>query len=883
MSKYSDILNQMPSFPKGELKFVEMLKQREVFVANWDEDIKVGATDCDLRRTVKVINNFPDPEKLLDTAFVDIENFLVDAKLNYTSSSNPVEFEVAFKEGFEFEEYDFIVSQDKVTVLASDTEGARRGIYYLQHQVAGAPVLKEGTTKRKAWLRNRISRCFFGPIKRPPFNIDELMNDIDYYPEAYLSRLAFEGVNGLWLTVEFKDICNTTIRPAHPDADRRIAKLKKTVERCRRYGIKTWVFCIEPLYWNKDRNPLPPGCEELAGPGLDFTTYGLDWTSYCINSDKAKQYLYEATNDLFTKVPNLGGMLTISYGERVTSCISCRPTVSDDDIPCKKRCDLSVGQIMKAVLGSLSKGIKDANPNAELIAWYYMPQPTQMSDWIYELPSELEHEAVIAFNFESGVIKNQVGKPRIGGDYWLSAVGPSDRFGRMAEAAKGHCDFAAKLQAVCSHEVATVPEVPVPGLLYRKFKKMKQLGVKHVLQCWYFGNYPGLMNEAAGALAWEDFSRSEEEFLLSLAHPHWGKHAPAAVKAWKAFAEGYSNYPLDIQFQYYGPMHDGPVWPLHLKQCLGRMTRSWKPDNFPSGDCVGESMKQFELNEQIVLIEQMTKKWHEGFELIKDLDVKGRNLDLSCAEALDIQFASGARIWKFYALRNAIIHGAKDALELLKVMENIVKEEIPATLRLAELCKADGRLGYHSEAEVYKYFPDKLEWRARCLQELLDSEFPDVYAQLAAGKNPAEVLQKHYDYKKPLTTYEEDGFNWSFDFNEDEIIVKFTVHGSELKVKTELFTIYFMDRNYERKMPDLKAIPSPDNYGTEGWSYEYRVPRSQYTFDSVLGIGFYRALRYIDDSEAKFSTPFVKDPGDIRLALGYAVPENLYFIELKHQ
>ena len=882
MSKYTDLLEQMPGFPQGELKFVQMLKEREVFVANWDENIKVDANDCDLRRTVKVINNFPDNEELLVTAFNDINNFLVDAKLNYLDNANPVEFEVARKEGFEFEEYHFVVTANKVTVLASDTEGARRGIYYFQHKVAGSPVLKAGTTKRKAWLKNRISRCFFGPIKRPPFNIDELMNDIDYYPEAYLSRLAFEGVNGLWLTVEFKDICHTSIRPAHPDADRRIAKLKKTVERCRRYGIKTWVFCIEPLYWADDRNPLPPGCEELTGPGYNFATHGMDMTSFCINSDKAKQYLYEAANDLFTKVPNLGGMLTISYGERMTSCLSCRSVISDADIPCPKRCDLSVGQIMKGVLGSLSKGIKDANKNAELIAWYYMPAPTQLSDWIYELPSELDYEAVIAFNFESCVIKNQVGKPRVGGDYWLSAVGPSDRFGRMAEAARGHCDFAAKLQAVCSHEVATVPEVPVPGILYQKYKKMKDLGVKHVLQCWYFGNYPGLMNEAAGALAWEDFSSSEEEFLLSLAQPHWGKYAPTVVKAWQSFADGYSNYPLDIQFQYYGPMHDGPVWPLHLKQYLGRMTRSWKPDNFPCGDSVGESMKHFELNEHVILVEQMAKKWHEGFELIKNLDVKGCHLELSCAEALDIQFASGARIWKFYALRNAILHGAKDAMELLKVMENIVKLEVQASLRLSELCKADGRLGYHSEAEVYKYFPEKLEWRARCLQELLDSEFPDVYAQIANGKNPAEVLQKSCDLKTPLTTYQEDGFSWSFDFNDDEVIVKFDVQKSDEKVKTELFTIYFMDRNYERKILDYKVITSPENYDSNGWSNEYRIPRSILTYDSILGIGFYRAIRYTNGKEERISTPLGKDAGDIRLALGYAVPENLYFIELKH-
>ena len=47
------------------------------------------------------------------------------------------------------------------------------------------------------------------------------MNDIDYYPEEYLSRLAHEGVNGLWLTITFREICDTSIRKAVPEAVRR--------------------------------------------------------------------------------------------------------------------------------------------------------------------------------------------------------------------------------------------------------------------------------------------------------------------------------------------------------------------------------------------------------------------------------------------------------------------------------------------------------------------------------------------------------------------------------------------------------------------------------------------------------------------------------------
>ena len=96
-----------------------------------------------------------------------------------------------------------------------------------------APLLPITTIEKKPVIVRRISRCFFGPIKRPPAMRDELMDDVDYYPDQYLNRLAHEGVNGLWLTIEFRDLARTKYTPyAGKDAAKRLAKLKKTVDKC---------------------------------------------------------------------------------------------------------------------------------------------------------------------------------------------------------------------------------------------------------------------------------------------------------------------------------------------------------------------------------------------------------------------------------------------------------------------------------------------------------------------------------------------------------------------------------------------------------------------------------------------------------------------------
>jgi len=73
--------------------------------------------------------------------------------------------------------------------------------------------------------------------------------------------------------------------------------------------------------------------------------------------------------------------------------------------------------------------------------------------------------------------------------------------------------------------------------------------------------------------------------------------AGEVVEAWRWFTRGYANYPLTNLFQYFGPMHDGPVWPLLFKPMDAPLAPTWqiaspwsrKPYP-PSGDRIGECM-----------------------------------------------------------------------------------------------------------------------------------------------------------------------------------------------------------------------------------------------------------------------------------------------------
>ena len=577
--------------------------------------------------------------------------------------------------------------------------------------------------KGEPWVKNRISRCYFGPIKRPPLFHDELMDDVDYYPEPYLARLRREGVNGLWLTVEWRDLAETSFTTRPPDAERRLAKLRRTVDKCLKFGIKTWIFCLEPQACKEDDPLLRDHPEWFACAAWN------DQRVMCPQLPEVQRYIEESVRDIFIRVPGLGGIMMISHGERATTCLSLVDPVTgafSGSCPCCAK--VAPWQIHWETASAIMRGIRAAGSSAEYISWMYHPQvPVARAPWCAEVARHLPEGVTLAYNFESGAEREQLGKIRHGGDYWLSFEGPAEGFLRVAEAGRSaRAPIGAKIQVCNSHEVATVPYVPVPGLLYRKYRSMREMGVSTVLQCWYFGNYPGLMNEAAGLLSCEDFADGEDAFLERLAAPWWGPDAKCLAGLWKRYSDAYANYPLSNDMQYYGPFHAGVAWPLLPDVRLLPLGRTWKPHDPPSGDAIGECLENHTIEEAVELSRRMAEgmvvRDASGADMLDVLSARwegdrDRLLDLGVMKALACQFASGYDIFTFYLERAKAIYESRvrgdsaAARTALDRMSAAVTREEEVTRRILPLAEADSRLGFHSEAEVHQYYPARLRWR----------------------------------------------------------------------------------------------------------------------------------------------------------------------------
>ncbi len=735
-----DVASLPPQPGEDQWRFTEELKAPMWVRHPWGK-ARPQPREADLSCGVNLKMGFPDPQRRLLTAYEDLRAFLAAGRVSSAGGGYTIETAVA--PGLKEDAFRIEVGTQSCRILATGVEGIRHGIFRIEDEMLrrrGA-FLPLGMVERSPFVQRRISRCFFGPIKRPPRMRDELMDDVDYYPEQYLNRLAHEGVNGLWLTVEFRDLCATRFTPeAGQDAAKRLAKLRRTVAACLRYGIRTYIFAIEPRAWDAGSS-VPRLFPELAGARTyDGKLY------FCPTSESGRQYLYESVRSIFKAVPDLGGLINISHGERPTTCLSALSSMGEGRIECPRCSRLAPWEILSASLSAMERGMREAAPGAELISWLYMPRAKgprgdELADWVYEIPAHIPKNVVLQFNFETGVHRTQLGKDLVGGDYWISTPGPSSRFDRIARAAREHgTPVSAKIQTANSHEVATVPYLPVPSLLHRKFAAMRRLGVSHTMLCWYFGNYPGLMNKAAGELSAEPFAADEDAFLRRLAEIYWGReHAPKVVAAWKHFSEGYENYPLTNLFQYYGPMHDGPVWPLLLKPRDAPLAPTWLLGSTttrqpwpPSGDRIGESfMELLTLDETVELARRMSSSWDSGVQLLRALEPDFRNepermRDIGVARALGIQFRSGNNILRFYQLREKMLRAAgKERLAMLRQLAAIVREEIAQDEQLLRLCERDSRLGFHSEAEGYKYYPEKIRWRIRQLNEVLAADVPE--------------------------------------------------------------------------------------------------------------------------------------------------------------
>ncbi len=672
--------------------------------------------------------DFPDSEGLLDTATDDFRVFMAAAGI---ASGPGYRFSCQFRPSDVFESYTIEFEADRCVISAGDSEGIRRGLVFVEDELQrrGGFLPTDGSVTRKPWLCSRIARCVFSPLNEHLPESEELADDVDYYSDNYLNRLAHDGINGIWISTAFRFMLPSKIIPEYGiNWEKSIVKLNRTIAKCARYGIGVYLLANEPAstYMNDALKNHPDLMGRYQGKPNGLV---------CPSRPLGVAYAEEAGRTLFTLAPGLKGLIVISAGESLSSCAS-RPVLACDYCQANGQ---TLGQALAACEAALWRGIASVKPDAELISWTYDHRSWQLDD-VRESCRFRDSHVIHMQNFEDYGLNEQLGKTRLALDYWLSYVGPGEVFKASAQVnqATSHPMYA-KLQVACSHETASVPYIPVPGILFDKFKAMRASGVTGAQYSWYFGSYPSIMTKAAGELAFLDHFDDKKTFLCQLAAITWPEDAGRVADAWALFSESYQHVPSSVAFEWYGPLNDAPAWKLFLQPVDLPLAKAWKAEDH-NGDRFGECLLHtFTPDEACLLLDQLCQTWRRGLaQFPNDAATPAQRSQQNTARALDLMFESARDALVFYTLRNELGLGRGDAQVLLERLEAIVRREIELSGELAAICALEPSVGYHAEALAYKFFPEKLFWRADQLLLSLTTDFAAVKQRLEAGLAPLE-------------------------------------------------------------------------------------------------------------------------------------------------
>ena len=526
----------------------------------------------------------------------------------------------------------------------------------------------------------RLIFSYFADYGDPLWN-----NEIGSYPDGLLFRLAENGVNAVWLHTVLSTLAKDPLYPEFGEgSERRIANLRKLVARAAKYGIKVYLYMNEPRAQD-DGFFEKPGRMEMRG--AKRTADGLGYAR-CTSHPETRRWIRESLRQVFSQVPGLGGVFTITMSENLTNCASRWGKKT-----CPRCKDREVGDIVAEVNRTIWEGVKAGDPNAEVIAWDWGWPKDEREYIVSQLPKKscrIMSVSEIGVPFERGGFKGEIN------EYSLSAPGPSERATAIWSAARA-CDMktAAKVQAALTWEMSAVQYVPVMDIVAEHACNLAECGVDGVMLSWSLGSAP-----TPNLSLYADCRRGEkpESLLNRLAERLYGRDGVARARtAWKAYSAGFREYPFNISSVYKGNHTLGPANPLYLEPSGWNATMV----GYPYDDL----KKWHSVFPEDVWLGQM-KKVRDGFvngnaefaALVASLSGERQAVarrELGLFRAIENHFRSVVDQGMFVMARNR-----NDSAE----MAACARRERETARRHLDLVRSDSRIGYEC-SNHYFYLP----------------------------------------------------------------------------------------------------------------------------------------------------------------------------------
>jgi hypothetical protein len=532
---------------------------------------------------------------------------------------------------------------------------------------------------------------------------DPLANPaLDPYPDALLQRYADLGVNGVWLHVVLRDLAPSADFPEFGAGHgERLKNLAKLVARAKRFNIGIYLYTNEPramplAFFDK------PGHQELKG------VVAGDYATLCTSTPRVRKWLGDSLAHVFTAVPDLAGVFTITASENLTNCASHG---HKDACPrCKTR---STAAIIAEVNTTIEQAVHRAAPKADVIAWDWGWPDAAAPDVIAALSKSVYLQSVSEWSLplNRGGVKTTVG------EYSISAVGPGPRATKHWQLAKSRgLKTTAKVQASNTWELSAVPYLPTYDLVAQHATNLAKQDVDGLQLSWSLGGYPSPNLELFQRITRGD---DREAVLNDLATRAFSTAAaPHARKAWTLFSQAFAEFPDNGAVLYNAPQQVGPANLLYAKPTGYRASMV----GFPYDDLTSWR-GPYPADVFISQLRKVTTTWQSGLaDLTKAADAAPPALhdhaqsELRLARAALLHFESVANQAEFVEARAQFSRDRKGGAKA--TLRTLLDAESRAARDLYSLQLQDPRIGFEASNHYY-YLPQDLQEKFLNCQHLL--------------------------------------------------------------------------------------------------------------------------------------------------------------------
>ena len=553
------------------------------------------------------------------------------------------------------------------------------------------------------------------------------------YTDAVLADIARQGFNAIWVHGLLRGMVPSRVFPElGKNAAEHIQNMRELIPRAERHGIKVYIYLQPPRglpaddpFWKK--HPEAGGrCYKVMDPRQEIRCF-------CTSSPEVKNYLQDSSQRIFAELPELAGLILITASEFPAHCYSHYSFLRYQDNPkeaeplgcprCEKR---HPAEVVTEIIQLIRDGVREVSKAAGIIVWNWswnMYEPNPCPTIINALPDDV----IFMAGFERGGRKKILGKMREVDEYSLSYAGPSPTFRQCLELArKRGLPVMAKLQIGTTHELATVPNLPLIGNLYEKVRALKELEVAGFMGCWNFG-CASSANPAAFNRFWQAATLPpKEEALVEFAADYFpGCDAEKVVEAWEQFAAAMDSYPFCIAFMYLGPNNYSLAYPVRPSQAkktplgpswIDLKRGEWVESNWLDGFTWPEVRKG---------LGQLARDWQKGAALLTKA-LKGSSSEHARQE-LDnawICYHVFRSTWNTYRIFNLRKNWAESKLDAyLKIIRN----ELANLEQALPIAERDKRFGWHGECHAYMFDAPGIKKKVATLtRQLQESSSPDA-------------------------------------------------------------------------------------------------------------------------------------------------------------